>query len=75
MVTVEYSDGTREVWGNLKWNNSVQSWDWSIKGVSIHYVPDAMPSKVTHWTPMPAPAEDAEIVVAIDEFEDVFTGD
>lgn len=56
IVTVEYSDGERDVLADVKWNQTEHAWEWLAEAVSGYW--DTLSPKVTHWAKMPAPADD-----------------
>ena len=56
IITVEYSDGNKEVLANCRWNQSIKRWEWEIDaGAGVW---DDLEGTVTHWMSTPEPADD-----------------
>lgn len=57
LVTIESENGKRYVQSDIRFNSSRNTWEWAYEA-GADYWQDMDYEVVTHWMPLPEPAED-----------------
>lgn len=58
IVTVKYNDGCKYTWTDVRHNPEYQEWEQLVDVIGDYWEGIGEDCKVTHWIPIPEPAED-----------------